>query len=148
MMNKIVIGNDHGGFQYKEIIKNYLTEAGYEVIDMGTESSQSVDYPDFAKKVSETVVQEKVLGILICGTGIGVSIAANKMPGIRAALCHDTFSAKMARRHNDSNVLALGQRVIGEGLLLEIVETWLNEEFEHGRHEKRIDKITAMEDDK
>lgn len=147
-MNKIVIGSDHGGFQYKEIIKNYLTEAGYEVIDMGTDSSESVDYPDFAKKVSETVVQENILGILICGTGIGVSIAANKMKGIRAALCHDTFSAKMARRHNDSNVLALGQRVIGEGLLLEIVETWLNEEFEHGRHEKRVDKIKAMEDDK
>lgn len=146
-MNKIVIGNDHGGFQYKEIIKNYLTEAGYEVIDMGTDSSESVDYPDFAKKVSETVDQEKILGILICGTGIGVSIAANKMPGIRAALCHDTFSAKMARRHNDSNVLALGQRVIGEGLLLEIVETWLNEEFEHGRHEKRVNKIKALEDD-
>lgn len=147
-MNKIVIGSDHGGFQYKEIIKNYLTEAGYEVIDMGTDSSKSVDYPDFAQKVSETVVQEKILGILICGTGIGVSIAANKMSGVRAALCHDTFSAKMARRHNDSNVLALGQRVIGEGLLLEIVETWLNEEFEHGRHEKRVDKIKAMEGDK
>lgn len=146
-MNKIVIGSDHGGFEYKEIIKSHLNEMDFEIIDVGTNMQESVDYPDFAKEVSEIVIRENILGILICGSGIGVSIAANKMPGIRAALCHDTFSAKMARRHNDSNILALGQRVIGEGLLLEIVDTWLNEEFEHGRHEKRVDKIKEMECD-
>lgn len=148
MMDKIVIGSDHGGFEYKEIIKDYLNKEGFDVQDMGTNSIDSVDYPDYAKKVSEVVAKDNVKGILICGTGIGVSIAANKCHGIRAALCHDTYSAKMARRHNDSNILALGQRVIGEGLMLEIVKTWLAEDFEGGRHKARVDKIEALEDDK
>jgi ribose 5-phosphate isomerase B len=146
-MNKIVIGSDHGGFAYKEIIKKYLSTEGFEVQDLGTNSIDSVDYPDYAKKVSEIVVKDGVKGILICGTGVGVSIAANKIPGVRAALCHDVYSAKMARQHNDSNILALGQRVIGEGLMLEIVKTWLAEEFEGGRHQKRVDKIKALEED-
>lgn len=144
-MDKIVIGCDHGGFTYKEIIKNYLLSKNYEILDVGAYNTASVDYPDIAVKLCDIVNNEKTRGILICGTGIGISIAANKCHGIRAALCHDEFSARMARRHNDSNVLALGQRVIGEGLMVSIVDTWLNEEFDGGRHENRVNKITKME---
>ncbi|GGB12324.1 ribose 5-phosphate isomerase B [Macrococcus hajekii] len=143
---KIAIASDHGGYQYKEAIKKRLDELDIEYKDFGTHSSDSVDYPDYARPVSEGVTSGAFdKGILVCGTGIGMSIAANKVKGIRCALVHDVFTAQVTRRHNDSNVLALGQRVIGEGLALLIVETWLSNEYEGGRHQQRIDKITALE---
>lgn len=137
---KIAIGSDHGGFRLKTIISQHLKEKGYEVVDCGTQNDiDSVDYPVYARLVSDVVVSKKVdLGIAICGTGIGVSIAANKVTGIRAALCHDVFSAKATREHNDSNVLCLGQRVIGEGLACLIVDTWLETSYQGGRHAKRV----------
>lgn len=143
---KIAIGSDHGGFEIKEEIKSYLRDKGFEFKDFGTDSKDSCDYPDYAITVSESVADgEYDRGILICGTGIGISISANKVPGIRCALVGDCFSAKATRAHNDSNVLALGGRVLGPGLALEIVEIWLNTEFEGGRHQKRIEKITDIE---
>lgn len=137
---KIAIGSDHGGFRFKTIISQHLKEKGYDVVDCGTQNDvESVDYPVYARLVSDAVVSQKAdLGIAICGTGIGVSIAANKVPGIRAALCHDVFSAKATREHNDSNVLCLGQRVIGEGLACLIVDTWLETSYQGGRHAKRV----------
>lgn len=144
---KVAIASDHGGYQHKEAIKNHLDELGIEYKDFGTHSPDSVDYPDYARPVSEAVTSgEYDRGILICGTGIGMSIAANKVKGIRCALVHDVFTAQVTRQHNDSNVLAMGQRVIGEGLALLIVETWLKGEFEGGRHQARIDKIKMLED--
>lgn len=143
---KIAIGSDHGGYELKELIKKHLQEKGYDIKDFGTDSTESTDYPDFAKKVGEAVVAKDFdRGMLICGTGIGISIAANKIPGVRCALVSDCFSAKATREHNDTNILALGGRVVGPGLALEIVDTWLNAEFEGGRHQKRIDKITELE---
>lgn len=145
---KIVIGSDHGGFALKDGIKALIIEMGHEVVDVGCECTDSVDYPDYALPVCEQVVSgEADRGILICGTGIGMSIAANKIPGIRCALVHDTFSAKATRDHNDSNVLALGERVIGPGLAAEIVRIWVETPFSHGqRHETRVGKIKALED--
>ncbi|TDL95406.1 ribose 5-phosphate isomerase B [Macrococcus carouselicus] len=144
---KVAIASDHGGYQHKEAVKNRLDELGIEYKDFGTHSLDSVDYPDYARPVSEAVTAgEFDRGILICGTGIGMSIAANKVKGVRCALVHDVFTAQVTRQHNDSNVLAMGQRVIGEGLALLIVETWLKGEFEGGRHQNRIDKITVLED--
>lgn len=145
-MKKIVIGSDHGGFKYKQLIKEHLSANDYEIIDVGAVDEQSVDYPDIAKSLSEIVVKEDIKGILICGTGIGISIAANKQDGIRAALCNDEYSARMSRAHNDSNVLALGQRVIGDGLMLSIVDSWLAAEFEGGRHANRVEKISKLEE--
>lgn len=143
---KIAIASDHGGFQYKEKIIELLQSQNIEYIDFGPADETSVDYPDYAKPVADSVVNgECDRGILICGTGIGMSIAANKVPGIRCALVHDVFTAQVTREHNNSNILAMGQRVIGEGLMLLIVKTWLNAEFEGGRHQKRIDKIAALE---
>lgn len=143
---KIAVGSDHGGFNLKEEVKKWLQEKGHKVEDLGTFSLDSVDYPDVAVAVSKKVAAGLAdKGILVCGTGIGVSIAANKIPGIRAALCHDTFSARAAREHNDANVLTLGERVIGRGLAMDIVETWLGSRFAGGRHQRRIDKITALE---
>lgn len=140
---KVVLGCDHGGFNYKNIVKEYLKSLDIEVLDVGTFSSESCDYPEIAKKVVERVtsgVFER--GILICGTGIGMSIAANKYKGIRAALCSDTYSARLTREHNNSNVLCLGERVIGEGLLLDIVKVWLDTPFSNEeRHIRRINKI-------
>jgi len=145
-MMKIAIGSDHGGFEYKEIITNYLQIKGYNVKDFGTYNKESCNYPEIAKLVSESVINDGYeRGILICGTGIGMSIAANKVKGIRAALCSDTFSAHATREHNDSNILCLGQRVIGENLALEIVDRWLEAKFEGGRHQVRIDMIKEME---
>lgn len=139
---KVAIASDHGGFRLKREIVKYLESQQIEYTDFGTDSKDSVDYPDFAKPMSEKVARgEFDRGILICGTGIGMSIAANKVPGIRCALVHDTFSAKATRQHNNSNVLAMGERVIGTGLALDIVELWLNTEFEGGRHDRRVDKI-------
>lgn len=144
---KIGIGSDHGGYELKDSIKKHLIENDIEVIDYGTDSTESVDYPDFGKKVAESVVSNEVdRGIVICGTGIGISIAANKVKGIRAALCTDSYSAKMSMEHNNANVLALGARVLGEGLALDIVDTWINSKFQAGRHERRVNKISEIED--
>jgi ribose 5-phosphate isomerase B len=144
---KIAIGADHAGFRLKDEIVKALKEAGHEVEDFGCHCADSIDYPDYALPVCEKVVaKEADRGILICGTGIGMTIAANKIPGIRCALVHDLFSAKATREHNDSNVLAMGERVIGPGLALEIVKVWLETEFSHGpRHQNRIDKIAGLE---
>lgn len=142
---KIGIGSDHGGFELKEEIKKYLEENDIEFIDYGTNSTDSVDYPDFGEAVSKAVVDKKVdRGIVICGTGIGISIAANKIKGIRCALCCDSFSAKMSRAHNNANVLALGGRTIGSALALDIVDSFIQEEFEGDRHTRRINKIDKI----
>ena len=144
---KLAIGSDHGGFRLKEAIKTYLLAHDYEVTDFGTESEDSCDYPDFALPVAEAVAKgEYDRGILICGTGIGIGIVANKVKGVRAALCHDTFSAEACRNHNDANILTMGERIVGEGLALKIVETFLNSEFKGGRHQRRVDKIKALEE--
>ncbi|MCQ2470890.1 MAG: ribose 5-phosphate isomerase B [Clostridia bacterium] len=142
---KVALGADHGGFELKEAIKAHLTEKGYEIVDFGTDSTESVDYAVFGEKVGEYVVKEGILGILCCGTGIGISLAANKVNGVRAACCSDYFSAKMTRAHNNANILALGGRVVGIGLGLELVDIFLSTEFEGGRHQRRIDQITAIE---
>ncbi|SCZ09321.1 ribose 5-phosphate isomerase B [Alkaliphilus peptidifermentans] len=143
---RIAIGSDHGGYELKEIVKKHLQEKGLDVTDFGTNTTDSCDYPRFALAVSEAVAAgDYERGILICGTGIGISIAANKVPGIRCALVSDCFSAKATRQHNDTNLLALGGRVVGQGLALEIVDIWLNTEFEGGRHSKRVDLISEIE---
>lgn len=143
---KVIIGADHGGYDLKVAIKESLKNRGIDVVDVGTESLVSCDYPDIAKKLVKEVLKENVKGILVCGTGIGMSIAANKFDGIRAALCSDTFSARMTREHNDSNVLCLGERVLGKGLALDIVNIWLNTEFSQGeRHKNRIELIERIE---
>jgi len=140
--NKIAIGSDHGGFRLKETIIKHLRGMNIEFQDFGTYDEESCDYPEYAKKVASVVAEGGFnKGILVCGTGIGVSIVANKIKGIRAALCCDTFSAKASRAHNNANILCLGQRVIGEGLALDIVDAWLESEFEAGRHKIRVDKI-------
>ncbi|MDU1910212.1 ribose 5-phosphate isomerase B [Fusobacterium sp.] len=139
---KIALGADHGGFELKEKIKTHLIKNGYEVLDLGTNSSDSVDYPEFGHAVGYTVAEKKAeFGIVICGTGIGISIAANKVTGIRAALCTNTTMARLTREHNNANILALGGRIIGDILALEMVDTFLTTEFQGGRHEKRITKI-------
>lgn len=144
---KIAIGADHGGYHLKEEIKQLLDSMGTPYEDVGCNCEQSVDYPDYALPVAEKVASgECDRGILVCGTGIGMSIAANKVRGIRCALVHDLFSAKATREHNDTNVLAMGARVIGPGLALEIVKVWLGTEFEGGRHTARVEKITKIEE--
>ena len=142
----IAIACDHGGYELKLEIIKHLTKQGYKVKDFGCDSTNSVDYPDYAYPCAKAVadgVCEK--GILICGTGIGMSIAANKVEGIRCALCGDTFSAHATREHNDANILAMGERVVGKGLAIDIVKTFLNAEFECDRHLRRINKITEIE---
>ncbi len=144
---KIALGSDHGGYLLKEKVKEHLKEKGIPFEDFGAYSQESVDYPVYAAAVAEKVAAgEFDKGILICGTGIGISIAANKVKGIRAALCGDTFSARMARMHNNANILTMGERVIGPGLALDIVDVFLKTEFEGGRHQRRVDLITKMED--
>ncbi|WP_298705886.1 ribose 5-phosphate isomerase B [uncultured Veillonella sp.] len=146
---KVAIGADHGGFHLKEAIKPVLDELGIEYEDFGTHSEESVDYPDISAPVAQAVAAGTFdRGILICGTGIGIGIAANKVPGIRAALCHDTFSAHASREHNNANILTMGERVIGPGLASDIVKIWLTTDFEGGRHERRIAKISALEETK
>ena len=143
---KIGIGSDHGGFPLKESIRLYLEGQDIEYVDYGTNSLDSVDYPDYGRKVAEGVVSGEVdRAIVICGTGIGISIAANKVKGIRCALCSDTYSARMSMEHNNANVLALGGRVLGVDLALEIVKVWLDGKFEGGRHERRVGKISEIE---
>ncbi|OEF96769.1 ribose 5-phosphate isomerase B [Desulfuribacillus alkaliarsenatis] len=143
---KIAIAADHGGFSLKEEIKELLHKLGHEVHDFGTSNCESVDYPDYGLPAAEGVSEKRFdRAILICGTGLGMAIVANKVPGVRAVVVHDTFSAKATRQHNDSNVLAMGARVIGPGLALDIVSVWLETEFEGGRHQGRLDKIAAIE---
>lgn len=144
---KIAIGADHGGYELKHLIVEHLRRQGYEVQDFGTHGSEeSVDYPDYAQQVARAVAAgEYDLGILICGTGIGMSIAANKIVGVRAAVCGDTYSARMSRLHNNANILCLGGRVLGPGPALDIVDIWLRTEFEGGRHARRVEKIRQME---
>ncbi|MGE7622090.1 ribose 5-phosphate isomerase B [Viridibacillus sp. NPDC096237] len=145
---KIAISSDHGGNNLRKEIMTLLEELGINYDDFGPQSSDSVDYPDYALPVAEGVASGKYdRGILICGTGIGMSIAANKVKGIRCALVHDLFSAKATRCHNNSNVLAMGERVIGPGLALEIVQTWMSTDFEGGRHERRVEKVAEIEND-
>lgn len=143
---KIVIAADHGGFELKDSMVEYIKSLGNEVMDLGTNSADSVDYPDYAKKVCEEIQQgNSDLGILICGTGIGMSLAANKFEGIRAACVSDVYSAKMSRNHNNANVLCIGARVIGDEVAKLIIKTFLENEFEAGRHQRRVDKIMAFE---
>ena len=141
MAEKIIIGSDHGGFELKNEIIKHLENLGYEISDLGCYSKESCDYPIIAKDVAEEVLANKCRGMLVCGTGIGMSITANRYEGIRASHCTDTFTARMTRMHNDSNILCLGERITGVGLALDIVDVWLKTEFEGGRHLKRIEMI-------
>lgn len=140
-MTSIIIGSDHGGFNLKQAIIEHLKNNGLDVVDLGCYNTESCDYPVIAKAVAEKVLADSSRGILVCGTGIGVSITANRYKGIRASHCTDTFTARMTRMHNDSNILCLGERITGVGLALDIVDIWLNTSFEGGRHQKRIDMI-------
>ncbi len=143
---KIAIGNDHVAVEMKNHIKRYLEEKGHEVINFGTDSSERCDYPVYGKKVADAVVSgECERGILICGTGIGISLAANKVHGIRAAVCSEAYSARLTRQHNDANIIAFGARVVGEATAEMIVDEFINTEYEGGRHQRRIDMLTAIE---
>ncbi|BCD60011.1 MULTISPECIES: ribose 5-phosphate isomerase B [unclassified Nitratiruptor] len=144
---KVYIGCDHAGFAIKGLVIELLQKRGYEVEDLGTYSSERVDYPDYAEKVARAVAADKASwGVLICGTGIGMSIAANKIKGIRAAEVHDYYTAQMARAHNDANIVCFGERVVGPGVVESILDAWCNTEFEGGRHENRVKKIMALEE--
>ncbi len=144
MTEKIIIGSDHGGYRLKNNIMEHLKTSGYEVADMGCYSEESCDYPIIAQAVVKEVLSSRNKGILVCGTGIGMSITANRYEGIRASHCTDTFTARMTRMHNDSNILCLGERITGTGLALDIVDIWLKTDFEGGRHQKRIDMIDKV----
>lgn len=142
----ISIACDHGAYELKETVKQHLLDAGYEVKDFGTNSLESCDYPDYAAPAAQAVASgECEKGIVLCTTGIGVSMVANKVKGVRCSLCSDLLSAEMTRRHNDANVLAMGAGIVGKNLALAIVDKWLATEFEGGRHQRRVDKITALE---
>jgi len=143
---RIALGSDHAGFELKEDLRVYLGGQKLEVLDLGTYHEASVDYPDIGAAVAQKVSRGEVdRGVLICGSGIGMSIVANRFPGVRAALCHDVYTSRMSREHNDANLLVLGGRLIGKGLAREILNVWLATEFEGGRHQKRLDKIAALE---
>lgn len=143
---KVALGADHAGFDLKQELVRLLADEGYAVEDFGPESAQSVDYPDFARRVAEAVRDGRAeRGVLVCGTGIGIGIAANKVPGIRAATCNDLFTARMCRAHNDAQIVALGSRVVGPGVAEEIVRIFLATPFEGGRHQRRVDKIRSLE---
>lgn len=143
---KIAIASDHRGFSIKGKLLLLIPELGHEVLDMGTDSSDSVDYPDFAAKVAQSVSQKSAdRGILICGTGMGMCIVANKYAGVRAASCHDDLTAEMSRRHNDANIMCLSADLLGDRLVNRMVEIWLKTEFEGGRHSRRVDKIGKIE---
>lgn len=144
---KVGIASDHGGYDLKELVYEYLLRKGYYVYNMGCFDKNSADYPDYALIIGESIKKGEIdYGIIVCGTGIGISIAANKVPGVRAALCNDVYMAKMAREHNNANVLALGGRILGENLSLRIVESFITTEFAYGRHERRVEKITEIEE--
>lgn len=146
MSKKIAFACDHGGYELKATIINWLNDNGYEVVDFGCDSTASVDYPDYALPASQAVAKgECNLGILVCGTGIGMSLCANKVKGIRAACCSETFSAKMTRLHNNSNILCFGARVVGAGIALDLVKNFVETEFEGDRHIKRVEKVMAIE---
>ena len=144
---RIAIGSDHAGFSLKEIIRKHFQSTGYVVCDLGTSSEESVDYPDYGKAVAERVISKQAdLGIAVCGSGIGISIAANKVVGIRAALAHDVNTARLAREHNDANVLALGGRIVTGEAGIEMVQAFLTTAYLGGRHQRRLDKIAQMEE--
>ena len=144
---RVAIGSDHGGVHLRSEVARVLRERGVDVLDLGAQTTESSDYPDFAVKVCAEVVAGKAnLGVLICGTGIGMSIAANKLYGIRAALCHSEFEAKMARAHNDANVLCLGERVLGPGVAASVLTAFLEGFFEGGRHTGRVEKVKALDE--
>jgi RpiB/LacA/LacB family sugar-phosphate isomerase len=142
---EIAVGSDHAGVFLKKQIMAFLCAEGHQVVDCGTYNEEPVDYPDIAEKVALEVLARKIPGIVVCGTGIGVSIAANKIPGIRAALCHDLFTAQLARQHNDANILTIGSRITGYGLAEAIVKTFIHTDFLAGRHQGRVEKIMALE---
>ena len=143
---KVALGCDHAGFGLKELVSACLREAGHEVLDQGTFSDSSCDYPDFAERVARLVsAGEAERGIAICGTGIGMAMTANKLPGVRAAACNDIYTARYSRLHNDANVLTLGARVVGPGVAEEIVRTWMETPFEGGRHARRLERLTEIE---
>ena len=139
---KFYIATDHAGYALKEFTKQYVRELGHEIVDLGPENADRVDYPDFAKKCAQAVVEDEgSFGILICGTGIGISIAANKVAGVRAALCHDAFTASATRAHNDANILCFGERVVGKGVVESMIDAFCTTKFEGGRHSGRVAKI-------
>ncbi len=143
---KIVLASDHGGFELKEAIKEHLINKGHDLYDIGVYDTKSVDYPDYGKRAALMVAnKEAEKGIIVCGTGIGISIAANKVKGIRCALCTNEYMARMSRMHNNANMLALGGRVTGVGVAIDMVDAWLSTEFEGGRHENRVNKIMDIE---
>ncbi len=143
----IALASDHAGFELKEKVRAYLTRKGFDVQDLGPQSAASVDYPDYAEKVAGQVAHGQVdIGILVCGTGLGMSLAANKVPGIRALPCNDTVSAHFARAHNNGNVLTMGSRLLDEATMQKVVDTWLATPFEGGRHEDRLKKIEAIDE--
>ena len=145
-MEKIAIASDHGGFDLKENIIAFLLKKGFEIDNLGTHSTDSVDYTDYGIRLAQAIIDKKfVRGILICGTGVGMSIVVNRFPGIRGTLCSDVYTAKMCREHNDSNVLIMGGRLIDVGLAIEILNIWLNTKFEGGRHQRRLDKINEID---
>lgn len=142
---KIALASDHGGFALKEAIKAHLNEKGYEILDLGTHSEESVDYPQYGKACGEAVASGEVQrGIVCCGTGIGISIAANKVKGVRAAVITNEFMAEMTKRHNDANIIALGGRVLETAYAIKLVDIWLTTEFEGGRHQRRVDMLNEM----
>jgi len=143
-VKKFYIATDHAGYALKAYVKDFVIELGHEIVDLGPDSADRVDYPDFAKKCADAVIAEEgSFGILICGTGIGISISANKVAGIRAALCHDTYTATLTRQHNDANILCFGERVVGKGVIEDMIKAFINTEFEGGRHAGRVAKIEA-----
>jgi ribose 5-phosphate isomerase B len=142
---KIIIGSDHGGYDLKQIVVDFLKQLGHQVEDIGTHDHESVDYPEYAVRVARSVTEGRVdRGILICGSGIGMCMTANRIPGARAALVSEPYAARLSRRHNDSNILCLGGRLLGDQLALEIVSAWLQEDFEEGRHQRRVDLIEQL----
>ena len=146
-MDLIAIASDHGGFSLKVDIVSFLNELGYEVNDMGPKNQNSVDYPDYGIRIAQAVTANSdTRGIVICGTGVGMSIIVNRFPGIRGTLCSDLYTAKLCREHNDSNILIMGGRVVGHGLAREIVKVWLSTPFDGGRHQKRLDKINQFDE--
>jgi ribose 5-phosphate isomerase B len=145
MVKTLIVGSDHAGFELKRELAGIAAQLGYEVVDIGATTTDSTDYPDYAHEVANAVVRGEGVGLLVCGTGIGMSIAANRHRGVRAAVCSDEFSALMARKHNDANVLCIGARVIGAGLAAEILKAFLGASFEGGRHARRVDKIEPPE---
>lgn len=145
-MTVVALGADHAGFELKEALKTWLIQGGHQVLDFGTNTSEPVDYPDYALQVAEAVANAKAeRGLLVCGTGVGMAMAANKVPGVRAAFCPDLLTARLSREHNDANVLALGGRIMGRELAIEILKVWLATAFTAGRHQRRVEKISEIE---